>query len=200
MYTALSKNSMETRNMIELHEFNKVLSILGFKNVQIASIDAFLTKIRTVAAIPLQFFDATFIAGEKHLLFATLSALTAFEQGYRISENLEVEILLYASGQRQISKAIKLIGLKPDTSEIAAAFLTATPEEAEKMEAIISKTIPGVRDDSVLGFQEKKVERLINAFEVTGRELEAVANDTESPWESLVKIIIERSALLATNR
>jgi KEOPS complex subunit Cgi121 len=191
---------MEIRNMIELHEFNKVLTILGFKNVQIASIDAFLTKIRTVAAIPLQFFDATFIASEKHLLFATLSALTAFQQGYRISENLEVEILLYASGQRQISKAIKLIGLKQNTSEVAAAFLTATPEEAEKMEAKISKTVPGVRDDSVLGLQEWKVEPLINAFEVTGQELEAVANDTESTWESLLKIIIERSALLATNR
>ena len=185
--------------MIELHEFDKVLSILGFKNVQIASIDALLSKIRMVAAIPLQFFDATFIASEKHLLFATLSALTAFEQGYRISENLEVEILLYASGHRQISKAIKLIGLRRDTSKIAAVFLTASPEEAEKMEVKISNIIPGVRDDSVLGLQEGKVVRLINAFEVKGREMEAVANDTESPWESLVKIIIERSALLATN-
>ena len=186
--------------MIELHEFNKVLSILGFKNVQIASIDALLTKIRTVAAIPLQFFDATFIASEKHLLFATVSALTAFEQGYRISENLEVEILLYASGHRQISRAIKLIGLKRDSSEIAAVFLTASLKEAEKMEAKISKVVPGLRDDSVLGLQEGKVVRLINAFEVTDREMKAVANETESPWESLVKIIIERSALLATNR
>jgi len=186
--------------MIELYEFNKVLSILGFKNVQIASIDALLTKMRMVVDIPLQFFDATFIASKKHLLFATLSALTAFEQDYRISENLEVEILLYTSGHRQISKAIKMIGLKQDTSEIAVVFLTATPEEAEKMEMKISKTVPGVRDDSVLGLQEGKVECLINAFDVTGREMEAVANDTESPWESLVKIIIERSALLATNR
>jgi KEOPS complex subunit Cgi121 len=191
---------METLNMIELHEFNKVLSILGFKNVQIASIDAFLIQIRTVATSPLQFFDANVIAGEQHLLFATLNALTAFEQGYRISENLAVEILLYASGQRQISKAIKLIGLTSNTSEIAVAFVTATPEDAEKMVANISKTVPGVRDDSVLGFQEGKVERLINAFRVTDRELKAIKKDTESPWDSLVKIIIERSALLATNR
>ena len=163
--------------MIELHEFNKGLSILGFKNVQIASIDAFLTQIRTVAPIPLQFFDANVIAGEKHLLFATLNALTAFEQGYRISENLAVEILLYASGQRQISKAIELIGLKSNTSEIAATFLTATPEDAENMVVKISKTVPGVRDDRVLGFQEGKVERLLNVFGVTERELEAIAKD-----------------------
>jgi KEOPS complex subunit Cgi121 len=186
--------------MIELHEFNKVLAILGFKNIQVASIDAFFIQIRRVAPIPLQFFDANVIAGEQHLLFATLNALTAFEQGYRISENLAVEILLYASGQRQISKAIELIGLKSNTSEIAAVFLSATPEEAEKMSVKISKIVPGVRDDSVLGFQEGKVERLINVFGVTDRELEVVTKDTESRWDSLVKIIIERSALLATNR
>ena len=38
--------------MIELYEFNKVLSILGFKNVQIASIDALLTKMRMVVGLP----------------------------------------------------------------------------------------------------------------------------------------------------
>jgi KEOPS complex subunit Cgi121 len=186
--------------MIELLEFNKVLSFLGFKNVQLASIDAFFIQIRTVAPIPLQFFDANVIAGEQHLLFATLNALTAFEQDYRISENLAVEILLYASGQRQISKAIERIGLKSNTSEVAAVFLTATSEDAEKMKAKISKFVPGVRDDSVLGFQEGKIERLVKVFGVTDLELKAIAKDMESPWDSLVKIIIERSALLATNR
>jgi KEOPS complex subunit Cgi121 len=191
---------MDVWNMIDLPEFGKVLFLLGFRDVHIASIDAFLPQLRRVASIPLQVFDAAVIAGQQHLLFATLNALTAFEQGQRISENLAVEILLYASGQRQISKAIELIGVKPTTVTIAVAFLTATPDDAETVEAKLTQVIPGVRDDRVLEFQAGKVERVINAFAVTDRELEAVADDAEKPWGALVKIVIERGALLAIDR
>jgi KEOPS complex subunit Cgi121 len=191
---------MDAWNMIELPEFGQVLSLLGFRDVHIASIDVFLTQLRRVAPIPLQVFDAAVIAGQQHLLFATLNALTAFEQGQRISENLAVEILLYASGQRQISKAIELMGVKPTTATIAVAFLTATPDDAETMEAKLTQAIPGVRDDRVLAFQAGKVERVINAFAVTDRELAAVADDGEKPWGALVKIVIERGALLAIDR
>jgi KEOPS complex subunit Cgi121 len=191
---------MDAWNMIELPEFGQVLSLLGFRDVHIASIDVFLTQLRRVAPIPLQVFDAAVIASQQHLLFATLNALTAFEQGQRISENLAVEILLYASGQRQISKAIELMGVKPTTATIAVAFLTATPDDAETMEAKLTQAIPGVRDDRVLAFQAGKVERVINAFAVTDRELAAVADDGENPWVALVKIVIERGALLAIDR
>jgi KEOPS complex subunit Cgi121 len=191
---------MDAWNMIELPEFGQVLSLLGFRDVHIASIDVFLTQLRRVAPIPLQVFDAAVIAGQQHLLFATLNALTAFEQGQRISENLAIEILLYASGQRQISKAIERMGVKPTTATIAVAFLTATPDDAETMEAKLTQAIPGVRDDRVLAFQAGKVERVINAFAVTDRELAAVADDGEKPWGALVKIVIERGALLAIDR
>lgn len=186
--------------MIELPEFGKVLSLLGFKDVHIPSIDALLAQLRRVAPVPLQVFDATVIAGPRHLLFATVNALTAFERGPRISENLAVELLLYASGQRQISKAIKQIGVKATTSAIAVAFLTATPDEAATLEAAVTQAIPGVRDDRVLEQQPGKVDRVTTAFAVTDRELEAVADDTDTPWDALVKIVIERSALLAIDR
>ncbi len=41
---------------------------------------------------------------------------------------------------------------------------------------------------------------MTTAFAVTDRELEAVADDTDTPWDALVKIVIERSALLAIDR
>lgn len=187
--------------MIELHEFSKFLSILGFKEVRISSINDFLKRIRKgTKNIPLQVFDANCITGTKHLLFATLNALNAFEQNQSISESLEVEILLYASGQRQISKAIDMIGLKQVTSEIAVAFVTANKEDVKGIEATISKIIPGKRDDRVLGFREKKVGHLIETFGITDVELEAVSKNRKSRWESLVAIIVEKTALLAIKR
>ena len=187
--------------MIELHEFNKFLSVMGFKEVRIPSVTDFLKQIREgTRGTPLQVFDANCIAGAKHILFATLNALNTFEQGQSISQSLEVEILLYASGKRQISRAIEMVGLKHDTSEIAVAFVTTREEDIEGVEAEVSKIVPGKRDDSVLDLGEEKARRLIEVFDITDAELEAVSENGKSLWDSLVAVIVERTALLATAR
>ena len=187
--------------MIELHEFNKYLSIQGFTDVRISSIDAFFKQIRTkIKPNHIQVLDAKFVAGEKHLLFAILNALNAFQQSHNISESLEVEVLLYASGQRQIRKAIDLLGVKPATSEIAVAVITANKDDVKGIEAKIAGIVPGKREDNVLRHQEGKAERLIEAFDITDTELEVASENRETLWEALVAIIIEKCALLAINR
>lgn len=192
---------MGKTEMIELKEFNKFLTVLGFKGVKIPSVDSLIKLIRDeVKDATIQLFDADFIAGKKHLLYAALNALNAFEQGRSISESLEVEMLLYASGQRQISKAIEMIGLKQGTSRIAVAFITTRAEDSDRFEESISKTIPGERDDGVLNFREGKAERLIKTFRITDEELEAVSGSNKDLWESLIAIIIEKIALLAVNQ
>jgi KEOPS complex subunit Cgi121 len=192
---------MDHSAMIELYEFNKYLSIQGFTDVRIPNITAFFTRIRTeIQPNPIQVLDASFVAGEKHLLFAVLNALNAFEQGQNISESLDVEVLLYASGQRQIRKAIEQLGLKPATSEIAVAAIAATKDEVKGIEAKVAGIVPGKREDKVLCLQEGKAERLMEAFDITDTELEVASENRETLWEALVGIIIERSALLAINR
>jgi len=187
--------------MIELHEFNKYLSIQGFTDVRIPNINTFFTRIRTeIEPNPIQVLDASFVAGEKHLLFAVLNALNAFEQGHNISESLEVEVLLYASGQRQIRKAIERLGLKPATSEIAVVVIAATKDAVKGSEAKVAGIVPGKREDNVLRLQEGKAKRLMEAFDITDTELEVASENRETLWEALEGIIIERSALLAINR
>ncbi len=187
--------------MIELQEFNKYLSIMGFKDVRIPSVDGLLNQIRKrIRDIPLQVFDANCIAGTRHLLFATLNALNSFEQNQNISESLEVEILLYASGQRQISKAIDTVGLKQDTSEVAVVFVTADREGVRGIEEGISQIVPGKRDDGVVDLREGKTGSLVEAFGITDAELAAVSELRENLWEALEAIIVERTALLVTRR
>jgi len=192
---------MDHKAMIELHEFNKYLSIQGFTDVRIPNINAFFTRIRTeIEPNPIQVLDASFVAGEKHLLFTVLNALNAFEQGHNISESLEVEVLLYASGQRQIRKAIERLGLKPATSEIAVVVIAATKDAVKGIEAKVAGIVPGKREDKVLRLQEGKAKRLMEAFDITDTELEVASENRETLWEALEGIIIERSALLAINR
>lgn len=184
--------------MMRINEYNKLAIILGFKDVKINEIDDFLGKIRRkMSPTIVQFFDADYIAGKPHLYFAVLNALKAFEQGRNISEKLEVEILLYASGKRQIDRAIEMIGIKPKTSKIALLILASNVKAAREAEKKAEKNIPGIRDNSVLEIKgEEKVRDLMKTFGVTNLELETVIEHDEDRRIILMWLIMEQNALL----
>ncbi|MHA2408275.1 MAG: KEOPS complex subunit Cgi121 [Candidatus Ranarchaeia archaeon] len=182
--------------MIELRECNKILSILGFRETRLRSIDDFLTKIKKgTGGIPLQVLDANLVAGSSHLLFATINALHAFQYDRNISKRLEIEILLYASGQRQIKKAMEMLGLKKGTSEIAVVFVVDDKRKVNQIEKAITELIPGIRADQVLELTEKKVKHLIEVFGITDTELKTMSKSNTCLMETLRTIIIERIAL-----
>ena len=109
----------------KLEELNKKIVIIGFSNVQLKNIDTFLGQFRTETKdVAIQFFNANHVAGRQHLYFAALNALNAFEKKINISNNLEVEALLYASAQRQIQKAVKMLGIKQESREVATLLMT----------------------------------------------------------------------------
>ena len=102
----------------------KRIIIIGFRNIQIKDINRFLEQFKEEklrAAV--QFFDAKKVAGPQHLYFAALHALKAFDKNTKISNNLSVEALLYASAQRQIKKAVEMLGIKKDSSELAILII-----------------------------------------------------------------------------
>ena len=59
-----------------------------------------------------QILDAGRVLGRDHVLSAFEHARRAFEQGTNTTTSIEMEFLLYASGERQISKAIEVAGLR----------------------------------------------------------------------------------------
>src|SRR5437867_8774842 len=60
-----------------------------------------------------QLLDADAVLGRDHLASAFDHARRAFDQGRNSTASIEVEFLLYASGERQISKAISTAGARP---------------------------------------------------------------------------------------
>ncbi|MEM4473885.1 MAG: KEOPS complex subunit Cgi121, partial [Candidatus Bathyarchaeia archaeon] len=108
-----------------INEFGKYVAFAGFREVRISDVDFFIKEVRSKldSRVVYQFFNANFVATWKHLFFAVLNALKAFESGSNISRSLAIEILLYASAQRQIQKAMDLIGITPKTTEIAVLVM-----------------------------------------------------------------------------
>ena len=146
----------------------------------------------------IQIFDAEHIAGPNHLFFATINALNAFDQGRNISENLEMETLLYASGQRQIEKAINMIGFMPSSSQLAILILSSSQKEVKESEKKIVKLIPGIRDDSVVEIgTEKKIEDLQTIFNISTMELETMIENTSERKTMLTWLIIEHNSLFS---
>lgn len=188
--------------MIEkLQGFDKCLAVAGFKNVKIKDINKFFTLVKEKTGDAcVQFFDAELIADREHLRFAALNALNAFKGKMNISSSLAMETLLYASARRQIKEAVSLLGIKPNSRQVAVLVLDASREKADYILKTVSDLLQAKRDDTVIELSEQKFEKLKKLFEISNLELEAGTERRGAEKLALTDLIIEHMALLATQR
>ena len=140
-----------------------------------------LTEIATEQECVIQSFDARYIAGKSHLTLATEYSKRAFERGDSIAKDPAIELLLYASGRRQINRAMEMC-ITPKTTDVVIAIY------GEK-ETISSDLL----QELILPFDvinpAKNLELLCTFFDITKQELEVSSADIES-------LVLERVALL----
>ncbi len=180
-------------------EPNENITIVGFSNVKLENINNFLEHFRKENKdAPIQFFDTKHVAGPQHLYFAALNSLNAFDKKTNISNNLAVEALLYASAQRQIKKAVKMLGIKQDSSEVAAVIMTKNSHEKNNYLRLITQIIPGERNDNVLELTNKKIIDIKKLFNISDIEFDAKLKKEGLEKEALIDLVIERMALLVT--
>nr|WP_054858802.1 KEOPS complex subunit Cgi121 [Methanobacterium formicicum] len=89
------------------------IKISGFETEinDIKEIMGFIKDLTDKNDCTVQLMRARGIAGEKHALQATAQAIKAFERNENTAKDLGLEICLRASAQRQISKALKILGI-----------------------------------------------------------------------------------------
>lgn len=181
-----------------IQAFGKYVAIASFRDVKIENVEAFLEKAKKAAEnCEIQFFDAGLVASWQHLYFAALNAIKAFKNGENISKSLAMEMLLYASAQRQIRKAMDLLGIKRNTNEIAVLVVGENQNKVKATLDKVSRVTGGKRDDTVLELTPNKIANIRRVFEISDAEIEAVANG-KILEEALIELVIERMALLAT--
>jgi len=185
----------------EIEEHGKHLAIAGFKNLRIKDVKGFLETVqRAGKGVCVQFFDAGLIAGWEHLFFAALNALKAFENGVNVSNSLAIEVLLFASAERQIKKAVELLGIKPETSVAVVLVVAETPQEVNEALKSVSGLVPGERDDSVLKLTNEKFEAIKGFFKISDLELQAKMEEEGLEKRALTDLVIEHMALLVTQK
>jgi KEOPS complex subunit Cgi121 len=180
-------------------EAGKYVEITGFRNLVIKDAEEFVKAARkeTSQRTWIQFFNAKLVATWQHLYFAVLNALLAFKNERNISKSVPMEAMLYASAQRQIRKAIQLIGIKCESANVAVVIIGESPDSVKALLSAVSKRIGKEPDETVLEISEEKVQGIREAFGITEKELETVMekNNGKHAW---VNLVIERMALLST--
>jgi len=148
----------------------------------------------------IQLFNARKIATWKHIFIATINAIAAFKQKRNITSQLSLEILLYATAQRQIKDAINLLGVSEETKEVAILVLGETEKKVVSAFKQVVDFLNGKEEENLLEiFNEAKLNKLLNTFKISEEEINAVITE-ESKEEAVVKCIIDRISIFAVEK
>lgn len=150
-------------------KYNKELAnlenvkILGYE-ADIQSISETLDKVNSLKEKNndnglIQLMDAKAIAGKKHLEHGIIHAIKSFERGENLAKDLGIEILLRTSGQRQISKAFNILGLKEEKMDIAIVMIDCLNETVDSLNDMFE------RKDTVLESDESILKKIYNIEE-----------------------------------
>jgi len=73
------------------------------------------------------------VCGKIHLNQAAVLAEKAHTGKYNFSKDCSTELLLYLTAQRQISRAIEIAGVNPDSETVAWVSFSEIPKELSKL-------------------------------------------------------------------
>jgi len=171
------------------------VTITAATNTNITDINTTLSELdKQVAGTVFQLFDVDKITDQHQLYYAAANAYYAMENGGNISNKLEVETLLYASTQNQISKAIKIIGVSEKTKQIAIVVISE--QENDPTASKIADYL-GDMEDKPLEMNQEKFEALKKLYEITDTAIETVGCDR---YKALTSLITEKSTLISLRR
>ena len=144
------------------------------------AIDDLPALVARIRGQPYQLLRADRVYGADHLRHAARLAARAIERDRARGADLATETLLYAAGERQVHKALALLGLATDTRAIAAIAWDEAALDA------LAHDEGWSRDDALLEGDES----VLDAFGVSDAERAMIPR---ARWGDL---ILEKVALL----
>ncbi|MBD3157656.1 MAG: hypothetical protein GF309_02600 [Candidatus Lokiarchaeota archaeon] len=145
-----------------------------------------------------QFMRPDFVAGTEHLLSASQNALNAWKGGYMISRNLDIEVVLYTSAQRQIDDALQDMGTIDGLETVALVIMG---ESEKNVNDCISRAQEAVGPEISPPFKlsEKRIKRVREHFGITETEIEAIttSRDLQDRYEAVIAAVVSRVSMVA---
>ena len=165
-----------------------MIKIVGAKG-DIQDVDSLLEKVGSFARnqnVIIQLLDADMIYGDNHLISAFEHAKRAMDRKTNTTNSLEMETLLYASGERQLKLAIPKMGIKKGRANIAFVFIDQKSQIPDNLVDEMLKLLNLKRDDQVLQGDENTLKK----FGISKNEIKTV---TKAKYGDL---ILEKVAMV----
>ncbi|HMK54818.1 MAG TPA: KEOPS complex subunit Cgi121 [Methanobacteriaceae archaeon] len=120
------------------------------------------------------------LAGKRHLMHATMQAILSFKRKTNFAQDLGLEICLRASAQRQISRALNILGIKEGKQDLCAVMVDCPQGSVFKLEKILGK-----RNNSVLQYIPENLKKI---YKISDVEIDAC--------NGVQNVLIEKTTLL----
>lgn len=108
-----------------------------------------------------------------------------------ITKSLSMEFLLYTAAQRQIKKAIKLLGIKETTREVVGVILGERESQLIEAKDVLLEELQLIPSKDVLNDYSNKAQYFIDMLKSEGFSV------NEFSHSNIEKAILQRIALLA---
>jgi KEOPS complex subunit Cgi121 len=159
--------------------------------IQIDNVNTFMDKLQTFSSsdITVQAFNAKMIFGKQHLFSAVHHTIRAKNQNRLITHSLSMELLLYASGERQLKHAIPKMGVTEDMKSIVILIMYLRKhchDIKEKLLKMLTHSYSFTEDPRVLNSDVQS----LHLFGITDEELQTI------PKDKYQDLILEKVALV----
>jgi tRNA threonylcarbamoyladenosine modification (KEOPS) complex Cgi121 subunit len=176
------------------------VGIAEFENARNSTRDELVRNAaeRPRGVLALQMMDASCVSGPLHLLAAVQNAVSAWKGGYSIARDLDVEIVVYASAQRQIAKAFERMGLRDGLEYVAFIVIARTRNSARNCVKRVSTLVGPERIPPFPPYAER-LEKVKAMFSVSDAEIETikVSDELDDLQSALSRCVVGRISLVA---
>jgi tRNA threonylcarbamoyladenosine modification (KEOPS) complex Cgi121 subunit len=164
------------------------------KKDELISLSTALTDETTVV----QFLSPILIAGPIHLLSAAQNAINAIKGKYAISRSLNVEIIVYASAQRQIEVAFEKVGVEDDLKTVGVVIIDERKDAIQEcFEQLFIKL--GSDIEPAFSYDRKRMNQIMKSFDVSDTELRTFTDSDklDELQDALIRCIVSRVSMVA---
>lgn len=148
--------------------------------------------------LTVQLLNGQLIASEIHLLSATQNAIKAQQGDYMISRSLDVEVIVFASAQRQIGRSLQALGVYDGLEELALVVIGSDSSQVEHSIKELAEVI-GTEVIPPFAVSEDRIERVKQHFQISDKEINALSDsDTlQSKLDAVSRCVVSRVSLVA---
>lgn len=149
-------------------------------------------------SLTVQLLNGLLIADDTHLLSAAQNALNALNGKYMLSRSLDVEIIVYASAQRQIGRALEDIGVHNGLENLAVVVIAKDRKTVKQTLDKITKKV-GQEFSNPFEPNRERFDRVKKHFKIGETEI-GVFTDSDDILElqkALSRCVVSRVSLVA---